>query len=256
MFRNDQKLSLSENTFEQMKADFDSILNRTIGNMEMKGASEATVTMKLIISLEKTTTYTDHGPLDVTRPVFKHDISSVMQVKDKKSGQLDEEMALVFDDTTGEYILRPIRDGQMTMDDIIDADYEEADYETTEYPALESPKLPPVEDDEVEDPFGANKDNTAEENRYDHLIQYAGDDLTVVRTADGYEVITEDDETVLSTSEPKGSPAYVAEALLKDLVGKTVTCVEYEVDGKTVSIAVECEEEGIVIAEASNPDEE
>lgn len=116
MYKNDKKLTLNEETFSNLKQDFDSVLNRTIGNMEMKGADEATVTLKLSIKLEKTTTYTETGALDVTRPSFKHDVSSVMQVKDKKSGQLNGEMALVFDSESGSYILRPITNGQMSFD--------------------------------------------------------------------------------------------------------------------------------------------
>ena len=53
MFANDLSLSLKSETFSALKEDFDSILARTIGNMEMKGAEEATVTLKLGISLER-----------------------------------------------------------------------------------------------------------------------------------------------------------------------------------------------------------
>ena len=41
MYANDMSLSLKSETFSAMKEDFDSILARTIGNMEMKGAEEA-----------------------------------------------------------------------------------------------------------------------------------------------------------------------------------------------------------------------
>ena len=44
MYANDMSLSLKSDTFSALKEDFDSILARTIGNMEMKGAEEATVT--------------------------------------------------------------------------------------------------------------------------------------------------------------------------------------------------------------------
>ena len=42
MYANDMSLSLKSDTFSALKEDFDSILARTIGNMEMKGAEEAT----------------------------------------------------------------------------------------------------------------------------------------------------------------------------------------------------------------------
>lgn len=88
MFANDLSLSLKSETFSALKEDFDSILARTIGNMEMKGAEEATVTLKLGISLEKSSMNSPSGLQEITKPSFKHDISSVMQVKDKKSGAL------------------------------------------------------------------------------------------------------------------------------------------------------------------------
>lgn len=279
MLKNDQKISLEGATFEQLKQDFDSILNRTIGNMEMKGADEATVTLKLAIKLEKTTTFEEHGAVDVTRPTFKHDISSVMQVKDKKSGQLDEEMALVFDEASGQYVLRPIKDGQMTFDDyingeVVDADYKEAD---SKQDIIEGSAVPQIgmnepdensSTDEIEEPFGdddpekSNDDKAPEstpkenESRYDWLIQFVGEDLSVVSEDGGYKVKTADGDVVLSTLAEKGDPAHCTEALLQDLVGAEVACVEYESDGKTVSVAIECEEKGVVVAEAGNPDAE
>ena len=47
MFKNDLALSLKSDTFSALKEDFDSILAKTIGNMEMKGAEDATITLKL-----------------------------------------------------------------------------------------------------------------------------------------------------------------------------------------------------------------
>ena len=41
---NEMILSLNEDTFSALKKDFDDVLNRTIGNMQMKGASDATIT--------------------------------------------------------------------------------------------------------------------------------------------------------------------------------------------------------------------
>ena len=98
MYANDMSLSLKSDTFSALKEDFDSILARTIGNMEMKGAEEATVTLKLGISLEKSSVNGPNGLQDITKPSFKHDISSVMQVKDKKSGALTGDYELVWDE--------------------------------------------------------------------------------------------------------------------------------------------------------------
>lgn len=130
MFANDLSLSLKSETFSALKEDFDSILARTIGNMEMKGAEEATVTLKLGISLEKSSMNSPSGLQEITKPSFKHDISSVMQVKDKKSGALTGDYELVWDAAEGKYVMRRIDNGQVsifdsaqTAGDVIDADY-------------------------------------------------------------------------------------------------------------------------------------
>ena len=113
MCKSDMTLSLNSETFASLKKDFDNVLARTIGNMQMKGAEGATLTVKLDISLEKISA----GIVPVTKPTFKHTISSVMQVKDKVSGQLRGELALVWDDEQNAYVLRPIDYGQTSVYD-------------------------------------------------------------------------------------------------------------------------------------------
>ena len=53
----------------------------------------------------------------MTKPTFKHDISSVMQVKDKKSGALTGDYQLVWNPEEGNYIMRRIDNGQTSMFD-------------------------------------------------------------------------------------------------------------------------------------------
>lgn len=125
MYENDLVLSLSSDTFQALKEDFDSILSRTIGNMEMRNADSATITLKLGIDLDKETVVSGGSSHEVTKPTFKHDISSVMQVKDKKSGALSGDYELVWNPEEGKYIMRRIDNGQTSMydgDDPIDAD--------------------------------------------------------------------------------------------------------------------------------------
>lgn len=125
MYENDLVLSLSSDTFQALKEDFDSILSRTIGNMEMRNADSATITLKLGIDLDKETVVSGDSSHEVTKPTFKHDISSVMQVKDKKSGALSGDYELVWNPEEGKYIMRRIDNGQTSMydgDDPIDDD--------------------------------------------------------------------------------------------------------------------------------------
>lgn len=110
-------LSLTSDIFAGMKYDFDLVLERTIENMEMKGADEATITLKLVISTEKEFIGDPGDMREITRPTFKHDVSSVLQVKDKISGSLTGDFALVWDAGEGRYVMQAISDGQVTMFD-------------------------------------------------------------------------------------------------------------------------------------------
>lgn len=305
MYKNDKKLTLNEETFSSLKQDFDSVLNRTIGNMEMKGADEATVTLKLSIKLDKTTTYTETGALDVTRPSFKHDVSSVMQVKDKKSGQLNGEMALVFDSESGSYILRPITNGQMSFDTdgsvydgngqvIIDADVRDVRSVEEDGSAIEGREIlgigvaddyKPEDDleyddpadettegdeeaagDEIEEPLPFTEDDeeestgdeidTKEMSRFDWLSQFIGEKVVVTENMGNYAVRLESNSSlVLSTAVSQDSPAFVAKEKVENFVGKDLMCVRYVIGDKTVSVAVECEDDNTVIAEADAPEE-
>jgi len=148
------QLSLKGDTFSALQEDFDAILARTVGNMEMKGADEATITLKLKVTLEKATArdFESNGydaTRDITKPSFSHDISSMMQVKDKRSGALRGDYELVWDNEAGQYYMRKIEDGQVNMDDVMD------DYEVVS----ELPKLPEStgldgEDEDTEDEYG------------------------------------------------------------------------------------------------------
>lgn len=124
--KNDMILSLNEDTFAALKKDFDTILNRTIGNMEMKGASDAVITMKLSVSLDKRSLTVGDSTQEYNKPTFKHEISSVMQIKDKMTGQLGGDYAMVYDPDEECFVLRQFTGGQTSM---FDDDYEDVDEE-------------------------------------------------------------------------------------------------------------------------------
>lgn len=148
-------LSLDSEAFDSLKKDFDSLLNRTIGNMEMRGAVEATITMKVGVSLEKLV----NNGRDVTKPTFKHEINSVMQVKDKVTGQIRGNYRMEWDPEEQRYVLKDGDEDQMNMFDgnpgVADAewfDVEEGDTETSNEPkALPAPV--PALPGEVEDGY-------------------------------------------------------------------------------------------------------
>lgn len=93
-------LTLDSNAFEKMKGDFNKILKRTLGNMQTKGSDEATLTLKLNISLteQDVPDYDSPNPAamkTIQNPRFDHKISSVMQIKNQESGTLNGDYELV-----------------------------------------------------------------------------------------------------------------------------------------------------------------
>lgn len=124
------KLNINSNAFENLKADFDKVLRRTLGNMQIKESDEATLTLKLSIKL------TDMEVPDfdaaypnamrkIHKPRFDHKVSSVMQIKTEESGHLKGEYELVWDEEAQDFVMKPIDDGQRTLfdEDIVNDDY-------------------------------------------------------------------------------------------------------------------------------------
>lgn len=156
---NVMQLSLNGDTFAGFKKDFDTILARTLGNMQMKGAEDATVTVKMNISLDKRCVG-GFGSMDtVTVPSFKHDISSVMQIKDKMTGQFSGEYAMIWDEEEKGYVLEYIKSEQASLFDNDEpcgrfSDIEDdGDYENV-VDAIEGNEplaLPEAEDDDLGD---------------------------------------------------------------------------------------------------------
>lgn len=235
--QNAMELSLKSDTFSALKEDFDSILARTIGNMQMKGAEDATITLKLSVSLENTNAVIRGESEDITRPSFKHDISSVMQVKDKKSGALTGDYQLVWDEEEGKYVMKRIDNGQMTLFDdegnVIAADGEVIDAEYREVPALEGTvaelPAPGTDDDEIRTPFG-------------WLKQFVGQEMKVTEAMGNYAVRTLDNKIVLTSATTPDNVFYCDEEKLASHLDHKIACVGYGDDDSFENISIECED--------------
>lgn len=169
----EKKLDFDSDTFQGMLRDASFVLQRLIGNMIEKSATEGSMNIKLEVNLNEQY-IADCNPENekeerlVRKPVFTHKVTSTVQIKDEKKGNLDTEMELRFDDDTGEYIMAPIIDTEQKT--ILDSDYKDmfggndetcvndedfADsgaIEGEEYPALPGPP------DDGEDAAGAESD--------------------------------------------------------------------------------------------------
>jgi len=156
-------LSLNGETFADYKEDWYAIVNKTVGNMQMKGARDAVVTAKLMIHLETENRHTPDGVTEMVIPQFKHDITSVMQVKDKLSGQMTGDYQLVWDDAEQCYVMRPIDDGQMSFDDT-------PEYYDAEYSVAEDDEDTPKDSDMLEqaDRVSLNAHEEEEEDDYQY----------------------------------------------------------------------------------------
>lgn len=122
-----KKLDFDSDTFSDMKRDMNFVLQRLLGNMVDSETTEASMTLKIDIKLAQE--YIPNYDPDVegesrmaSKPQFKHKVTSAIKINDEKSGNLDNEMELVFDKTTGVYEMRPI--ANTTQRSIFDSDFE------------------------------------------------------------------------------------------------------------------------------------
>ena len=242
MNRSDMNLSLSSDTFSMLKEQFDRILNNTIGNMQMRGAKDATITLKLMVSTEDAIRTTPAGAIDVIVPKFKHDISSVMQVKDKASGELVGDYQLVWDEDEEKYVMREIDNGQM---DLFDDETGRAGRVNPEDVVVISGELPPPSDEQEtaetleEAPADGQKTGHDECTPFDWLAQFIGDTLCVRETMGFLTVRSSKNKVVLSSGVNPDMPFYCAEEKLRPHVGHPLVCRGYGNDELAV-ISIQC----------------
>lgn len=150
-------LNFESDTFSDMKRDMNFVLQRLLGNMQEKGATEGSMTLKVDISL--TNEYIPNYDPEVegesrkiSKPKFKHKVTSAVQIKDEKSGNLDTEMELTFDEESGEYVMRPVANTEQRT--IFDKDFQDnmnSPEQEEEGKSAGIPQLPGPEEDNVID---------------------------------------------------------------------------------------------------------
>lgn len=176
---NAMELSLNGDTFAALKDDFDSILATTLRNMEQKSADDAVITLKLGISLEKQSSLRNEEPVEWTKPTFKHDISSVMQVKNKKSGSISGDYELVWDDDKKKFVMCKITNGQITMfdeDEEIERYTEDAEPENTIRMLPETSNVDDLYDEDRENSDGVDYEEDDNEGEHEDGEEDIDDD--------------------------------------------------------------------------------
>lgn len=168
-----KELNFESDTFSNVKRDMNFVLQRLLGNMQEKGATEGSMTLKIDVSFD-TAYIPNYDPSiegesrRIEKPKFAHKVTSAVQIKDEKKRNMDTEMELVFDEDSGEYIMKPIANTEQRTifdDDFEDnihpgKDSEEADQEENRSSGI--PQLPGPTDGEVIDAEYTEMEETAE----------------------------------------------------------------------------------------------
>ncbi len=108
-----QPISMEADTFELMKRDMTDTMNDLLRNMQEYGENEATMTLKMNISLENQRMDNDEI---VTVPIFKHKITFNVQIKIEKSGMLGGGYTLESDGKGGYYLRKVVEQVDMFGD--------------------------------------------------------------------------------------------------------------------------------------------
>ena len=129
-----KKMTLDSDIFDQLRTDANFVLQRLIGNMLEKESDEGTMTLKLEISFDNEfipnyDKNVDGETREIHKPKFKHKITSSVQIKDEKSGNMDSEMELVMDEN-GCYVLKPIANTEQRS--LFDDDFQDEKENETE----------------------------------------------------------------------------------------------------------------------------
>lgn len=125
-------LDFNSDTFEEMKRDMNFVLQRLIGNMQEKGTNEGSMTLKINVTMVKEFILNYNSDVkgatrEVSKPQFKHKVTSAVQINDEKSGAFNNEMELVMDEDTGVFKLVPI--ANTAQRSIFDSDFQQKDKE-------------------------------------------------------------------------------------------------------------------------------
>ena len=261
------KIAIEEPIFDQLREDLNQMLRRTIGMMTMKSTEDAVITVKLPIHISRMNIPDGGISREAPVPSFKHEISSMMQVKDKMSGQSKGEYELVFD-SDGNPMYRDINNGQTTLfddDGLVDIDddsFAENDAKSLAAPPVRGlPETATEESEEAEfeevkeektliKPFKAGGDEP-----YRWLMQFRNKKMHIVKGSKGYSVRTEDDQIILSTLADHENPFYIDPKKVERHLDHALICVTSPETGDDInSIEIWCDDCPECIFGIDNPE--
>ncbi len=244
-------MSLNGDTFNALKTDFDQMLRKLLSGMEKFECEEATLNIKVGVKLEKDQArdfevHEYEAMRDIVKPTFKHEISSAMQVKDKKTGILSGNYELVWDRESGRYVMRNIDDGQMTLFDtegdnviqmpeppalpagtVIDADYT----------MLEDGEAQGGSEDANGPVDGSDGHKKPGDSPYEYLRQFVGADMKVMGTEHGIYTVRSGGKVILSSGFSATDRFYCSVEKLEPHIDHAIVCEEWP-----NSVVIRCDE--------------
>lgn len=256
----DLPLSLKSDTFSALCSDYDSMLRQLLQGMVETGESTGTINIKVKVTLieDSAPDFTVAGgqqTREITKPKFDHEVSAVIQRKDKRTGSLSGDFELVRDGDG--YVMRHIDDGQYNL---FEGDMKHGgviDVECRELP--EGPRaLPaPTENGEEidtgsEETAGESDATRFEDTPFGWMLQFVGERLRVTEAMGNYTVRTESNRVLLSSAASPDAAFYCAAEVLKPHVGHEVNCAGYG-GNEIVAISIECEDCGDVLYRIERP---
>jgi hypothetical protein len=173
-------------------------------------------------------------------------------------GSLGGTMEMVWDQELGQYVMRPIDNGQTTLFDqsgegsgpIMDADYTVVD-DPPALPAGTAALPAPQEEPEV-----AGLDSEETKERWDTfywLLNFDGTPMKVLEAMGNYTVRTEANKVILTSANPH-TTLYCSGEILSSHVGHRLVCkASGKMDGNPDTVSIICEECDDTLFELHSP---
>lgn len=234
-------LLLNGDTFNALKSDFDQQLRQLLSEMERRESEEATMNIKILVSLQpdQERDFEANGydaMKDIVKPSFKHEVSTVMQVKSKKSGSLGGNFKLVWDRELCQYVMKEIDNGQITIfdheNDTPEKDVPLALPEGTEnivdadYRAVEEAEGEGDEEDIATEKNSSDGRTEKTQGTYEYLKTLVGADIKVIEAMGIYTVRTRENQIILSSAFHPNGRFYCPAETLAPHVGHAIVCIE------------------------------
>lgn len=125
---NIRELFLEDETFEDARQKFNTVLQRLFRSMIDTDSNEGSITLKMDVSMQ-TEFIPNHDPdvegesRQIRLPQFAYKVSSSITVKDEQKGNKNPQMELVWDDNLQKYVLQYVANTDQRS--IFDKDFQE-----------------------------------------------------------------------------------------------------------------------------------